>query len=188
MLNDKDRYPLTLAIITTRKSLGLILQLSIISSSFKTLPEWINFIPSAGSSDFVASYVYSRGIEKGKICCGETWPVHSITRRRTQKRTKNHPQDIRCLTPSHQPRPSNQVGPTGDSIQPEEPPCKLTMTVLTCTTVFVGSTSMVNLPPLRVFTVRFMADIGFDCDGISSGLRLCRFAFRRRGRPSNEAE
>jgi len=52
---NKRRLSLTLAIITTRKSFGLILQLSITSSSFKTFPEWINFIPSAGSSDFAAS-------------------------------------------------------------------------------------------------------------------------------------
>mmetsp|Transcript_11991 Transcript_11991/g.20817 ORF Transcript_11991/g.20817 Transcript_11991/m.20817 type:complete len:206 (+) Transcript_11991:1057-1674(+) len=76
---------LAFAIMTTRKSFGLILQLSILSSSFKTLPEWINFMLAAGSSDLAVS-----------------------------------------------------------------------MTVLTCATVFDGSTSMVNLPPLSVFTVRFI--------------------------------
>jgi hypothetical protein len=44
-----------LAIMTTKKSFGLILQLSMTSSSFNTLPEWISFMPSAGNSDLAAS-------------------------------------------------------------------------------------------------------------------------------------
>mmetsp|Transcript_10154 Transcript_10154/g.16745 ORF Transcript_10154/g.16745 Transcript_10154/m.16745 type:complete len:245 (-) Transcript_10154:68-802(-) len=74
-----------LAIMTTKKSDGLILQLSIVASSLRTLPEWINFMLAAGSSDLVVS-----------------------------------------------------------------------MTALVSATVLDGSTSMVNLPPLSVFTVSCM--------------------------------
>mmetsp|Transcript_30775 Transcript_30775/g.45263 ORF Transcript_30775/g.45263 Transcript_30775/m.45263 type:complete len:242 (+) Transcript_30775:902-1627(+) len=74
-----------LAIITTKKSDGLILQLSIVASSLRTLPEWISFMLAAGSSDLVVS-----------------------------------------------------------------------MTALASATVLDGSTSMVNLPPLSVFTVSCM--------------------------------
>ena len=51
----QSHFILTLAIITTRKSFGLILQLSIFSSSLSTFPEWISFMPAAGSSDLVFS-------------------------------------------------------------------------------------------------------------------------------------
>lgn len=89
---------LAFAIMTTRKSFGLILQLSILSSSFKTFPEWINFMLAAGSSDLAAS-----------------------------------------------------------------------TTVFTCATVLDGSTSMVNFPPLRVFTVRFIAIIISDQPKLAIG-------------------
>ena len=56
---------LTLAIMTTKKSDGLILQLSIVASSLRTLPEWINFIVADGRSDLAVS------------CC-HFWIVHII--------------------------------------------------------------------------------------------------------------
>ena len=47
---------LTLAIMTTKKSFGLMLQVPISSPSMRTFPEWINFINEAGRSGLVPSY------------------------------------------------------------------------------------------------------------------------------------
>ena len=52
---EQNSLQLTLAIMTTKKSFGLILQLPISSASFRTLPEWINFIDDAGRSALVRS-------------------------------------------------------------------------------------------------------------------------------------
>jgi len=43
--------------ITTRKSLGFTLHCSNVCASFKTLPEYINFIPAAVISDRVVSII-----------------------------------------------------------------------------------------------------------------------------------
>lgn len=64
-------------VMTTKKSLGFIPQAAMVSSSFKTFPEWMSFWLAADSSDLACSYVVVivRNGEENKQTNKQTTPI-----------------------------------------------------------------------------------------------------------------